>query len=126
MNCARSDHASCRPSNAPPVTFHAQLQDEAQTYERLRRGDKKELARFQELGQILIALRIVSGLSQRELALRLGVHESQVSRDERNDYHGVTIERAQRIIEALGFELRYSVTPTGKRPASRRRLVAAR
>ncbi len=109
------------------MTFHTQLQEEAWTYERVRRGDKKELARFQELGQILIALRIVSGLSQRELALRLGVHESQVSRDERNDYHGVTIERADRIIsETLGFELAYSVAPTRKRPPSRRRAVGVR
>ena len=38
----------------------------------------------------------------RERAERLGVHESQVSRDERNDYRGVTAERAQRILEALG------------------------
>jgi ribosome-binding protein aMBF1 (putative translation factor) len=117
--------AEIRRGMAPLLTFHAQLQEEAQTYERLRRGDRKELARFQELGQILIALRIVSGLSQRELALRLGVHESQVSRDERNDYHGVTIDRAHRIIEALGFELHYSVAPTRKRPPSRARPVPA-
>ena len=37
-----------------------------------------------------------------QLAERLGVHESQVLRDERNDYRGVTAERAQRILEALG------------------------
>jgi hypothetical protein len=28
------------------------------------------------------------------------VHESQVSRDERNDYHGITVERAARVLEA--------------------------
>jgi transcriptional regulator with XRE-family HTH domain len=40
-------------------------------------------------------------LTQRQLAERLGVHESQVSRDERNEYHGITLERAARILEAL-------------------------
>jgi predicted XRE-type DNA-binding protein len=85
--------AEIRRGMAPLVTFHDQLQEEVQRYERLRRGDKKELANLQELGQILIGLRIVSGLTQRQLAERLGVHESQVSRDERNDYHGVTIDR---------------------------------
>jgi hypothetical protein len=30
------------------------------------------------------------------------VSEAQVSRDERNEYHGVTVDRAQRILEALG------------------------
>ena len=28
--------------------------------------------------------------------------ESVVSRDERNEYHGITLERAQKVIEALG------------------------
>jgi transcriptional regulator with XRE-family HTH domain len=37
------------------------------------------------LGHLLIALRIAQGVSQRELAKRLEVHESQVSRDERNE-----------------------------------------
>jgi ribosome-binding protein aMBF1 (putative translation factor) len=109
---------------APLVTFHRQLKEEVQCYERLRRGDKKELANFDELGEILIALRIVSGLTQRQLAERLGVHESQISRDERNDYHGVTIDRANRIIEALGFELRYRVGPARRRPTAPRPVSA--
>jgi len=37
------------------------------------------------------------------------VHESQVSRDERNEYHGVSIERATKIIEALGVQLKTTV-----------------
>src|SRR5262245_34676360 len=54
------------------------------------------------IGRLLIALRIANGLTQRELARRLGVDESQVSRDERNEYYGITVERAQRILDALG------------------------
>lgn len=118
--------AEVRRGMAPLLTFREQLEEEVRTYERLRRGDKKQLASFQELGQILIALRIVSGLTQRELAERLGVHESQVSRDERNDYHGVTMERANRIIESLGFELRYNVALSRKRPAAKVRPVGSR
>lgn len=118
--------AEIRRGMAPLVTFHDQLKEEVERYERLRRGDKKELGNLQELGQILIGLRIVSGLTQRQLAERLGVHESQVSRDERNDYHGVTIDRANRIIEALGFVLHYNVAPTGNRRASKTRPVQAR
>src|SRR2546421_13058436 len=37
------------------------------------------------IGQLLIAARIANGMSQRELADRLGVSETQVSRDERNE-----------------------------------------
>jgi transcriptional regulator with XRE-family HTH domain len=41
------------------------------------------------------------GLTQRQLAERLGVNEAQISKDESNEYHGISVERAQRIIDAL-------------------------
>jgi hypothetical protein len=37
------------------------------------------------------------------------VHESQVSRDERNEYFGITLERAARVLDALGARLRSQV-----------------
>ena len=43
---------------------------------------------------MLIALWIAKGLTQRELAERLEVSEMQVSRDERNEYYGVTRAKA--------------------------------
>ena len=49
----------------------------------------------------MIAVRIAHGLTRRELADRLGISEAVVSRDERNEYHGITVERAQRIVDAL-------------------------
>ena len=58
---------------------------------------------------MLISLRIAQGISQRELAKRLDVHESQVSRDERNEYFGITLERAIRILDALNVRLRTTV-----------------
>lgn len=57
------------------------------------------------LGQLLIAARIANGFSQTELANRLGVDVSQVSRDERNEYHGISVERADRVLAALEVEL---------------------
>jgi len=60
------------------------------------------------LGQTLVGLTIALGLTQRELATRLGVHEAQISRDERNEYHGITVERASRILDTLGVQLRSS------------------
>jgi len=89
----------------PMRSFHEQLREEVASYERLRRGEFGEVRNFGGLGELLIALRISQGVSQRELAEWLGVHESQVSRDERNEYHGITMERAQRILDALGVEL---------------------
>lgn len=90
----------------PLRSFHLQLEEEVQSYERLKRGDIGELLNLHGLGHALVALRIARGLTQRELAARLGVHESQVSRDERNEYHGVTVERASRILDAMGGRLR--------------------
>jgi DNA-directed RNA polymerase specialized sigma subunit len=90
----------------PLRSFHLQLEEEVRSYERLKRGEFGEVHNLRGVGQLLIALRISRGLSQRELAARLGVHESQVSRDERNEYHGVTLDRAGRILDALGVDLR--------------------
>lgn len=90
----------------PVRSFHAQLREEIESYEKLRRGEFDELRNFYGIGRLLVALRIAKGVSQRELADRMAVHESQVSRDERNEYHGVTVDRASRVLEALGVEVR--------------------
>ncbi len=83
------------------LSFQVQLAEEVDWYERVRRRDLPIISRLTQIGELLIALRIANGLTQQELAERLGVSESIVSRDERNEYHGVTVERAQRILDAL-------------------------
>jgi ribosome-binding protein aMBF1 (putative translation factor) len=93
----------------PMRSFHLQLQEEVESYERLKRGEFEEIRNLRGLGHMLIALRIARGISQRQLAERLDVHESQVSRDERNEYHGITLERAARVLDALGVHLRSEV-----------------
>ncbi len=94
---------------SPQCSFHAQLVDEVDSYERLKRGEFSALKNFEGLGRLLIALRIYKGFSQSQLAQKLGIDPSQVSRDERNEYHGMTVERASRILATLGVELRSSV-----------------
>ena len=86
----------------PLLSFQAQLAEEIEWYENVRRRNFEPVTRLTDIGRMLIALRIANGLTQRELALRLGVNEAAVSRDERNEYHGITIERAQRILDVLG------------------------
>lgn len=93
----------------PVLSFHAQLKEEVEWYERVKRRDFGVVRQLTDVGQLLVALRITNGITQSELAKRLGVDVSQVSRDERNDYHGISIERADRIIRALGEELQISV-----------------
>lgn len=89
----------------PLVSFHLQLVEEVEAYERLQRGEFDILTNLGGLGRLLISLRIAKGITQTELAERLGVHVSQISRDERNEYHGITLERAQRVLEALGVQV---------------------
>jgi DNA-directed RNA polymerase specialized sigma subunit len=86
----------------PLRSFQAQLEEEVAWYEDVRRRNFPAIRRLTHIGRLLIALRIANGLTQRELAERLGVSEAVVSRDERNEYHGITVERAQRILDALG------------------------
>jgi ribosome-binding protein aMBF1 (putative translation factor) len=93
----------------PMESFHLQLKEEVESYERLKRGEFDDLDNLRGLGRLLISLRIAQGISQRELAKRLNVHESQVSRDERNEYFGITLERAVRLLDALQVRLRTKV-----------------
>ncbi len=92
----------------PEVAFYSQIESDVNSYDRLRRQDKRELTRysqFQDLGKLLIALRIFSGKSQADLAKALDTDPSQVCRDERNEYHGITLPRAQGILDVLHAHL---------------------
>lgn len=94
--------------------FYAQLDEEVKCYEHLCQGNAKELNKFAELrdmGKLLIALRIFRGLKQSDLAARLGVDPSQISRDERNEYHGITLQRVSKIIDALDVRLKCQYEP---------------
>lgn len=90
----------------PIRSFNEQLSEEIESYDRLKRREIDEIRNLRSLGHLLICLRIARNLSQRELAQRLGVNESQVSRDERNEYHGITLDRAAKVLEALDVDVR--------------------
>ena len=99
----------------PLRSFYLQLQEEVDTYEQLKRGYINSIMSLSNLGRSLVALRIARNISQSELARRLDVSESQVSRDERNEYHGITVDRAQRVIDALNasLEIKFSLEKRG-------------
>ena len=108
--------AEVRRAMEPLESFHLQLVEEVESYERLQRGEVDPIVNLDRFGRMLIGLRIAQGVSQRELAERLGVHESQVSRDERNEYHGASLERANRVLESLEAEIQITVIrPTPRR-----------
>jgi len=93
----------------PIKSFSLQLQEEVQSYERLKHQKFQAIDNLRGFGHLLISIRIAQSISQRELAKRLDVHESQISRDERNEYFGISLERAAKVLDALGVTLRSSV-----------------
>jgi hypothetical protein len=56
-----------------------------------------------------ITSRIAQGISRRDLPRRLDVHESQVSRDKRNEYFGITLERVAKILNSLSSGCKVSI-----------------
>ena len=63
----------------PLASFHLQLREEVEAYERLKRGEFEVLDNLRGLGHLLITSRIAQGLTQRELARR-GVGGNDYSR----------------------------------------------
>lgn len=93
----------------PLATFMLQLKQEVEEYEKLKRGDFSDLINFYGIGRTLVALRIFKNMKQSELAEKLGVKEPQVSRDESNEYHGASIDKIQKVLDAIGVKLKTSV-----------------
>jgi len=108
----------------PLLSFQQQFVEEVQWYERVRAGDVSPIHNLNHIGQMLIGLRLARGLTQKELADRLGISEGVISRDERNDYHGISVERAQRILDALEGQATLLVTPPTKATDQAREMVA--
>lgn len=93
----------------PLLSFHEQLKEEVEAYERLKRGDFGTLYNLNSIGRWLIGLRIAKGWTQTELARRLEVTQAQVSKDENNEYHGISVERAQKILEVFQTKIRIEI-----------------
>ena len=58
-----------------------------------------------DIGACLIEARLTQGLSQRELANRLGLHQQQVARWEREGYRRVSLARLSAVAGMLGVYL---------------------
>lgn len=93
-------------ASAPQDALADDISWEVQLYEQLKAGCIDAIPRYapDERGKALICLRIVRGWTQRQLAEALGVSEAVVSRDERSDYRGVSLEKYGKVLAALGFE----------------------
>jgi len=83
-----------------------QLEQELHEYDTLRSG-KLTLPNVERLDQIapfIASIRIARGVSQTELARRLGVTKQVISRYEETEYQTVAIARLQEILDAIGIK----------------------
>jgi ribosome-binding protein aMBF1 (putative translation factor) len=108
----------------------AELRADLADYESLRRGEVTvlELDSLDALPEALIRARTASGLSQEDLAGRLGLKKQQVQRYEATRYAGASLVRIQAVVEALGLTIREQVrfpATSGERGAAQEEPVSA-
>jgi ribosome-binding protein aMBF1 (putative translation factor) len=90
----------------------ADLEAELQQYESLRSG-KRRIIRAQSLDDFpnaLIQARVALGLSQRDLAERLGLKEQQIQRYEATEYAAASLRRIREVVDAMGVDLTGKIT----------------
>ena len=82
------------------------LEEALREYEALKAGTFKfdQLKNITELPKQLIRARIAGGLSQRDLADRLGLKEQQIQRYEASDYASASFARISSVVAALGVD----------------------
>lgn len=95
----------------PLLTFHAQLAEEVEWFDRIASGDFSSVNDLEAIGRLIIALRLAQDVSQEELAARLGITVEQVIRDERDEYYGFTKEEINAVLVALGVRIQTTVVP---------------
>ncbi len=83
-----------------------ELDAQVHEYEQLRAGQlaTARVPSLADLPDALVRARIAAGLSQRELAARLGMKEQQIQRYESDGYAGASLSRLREVMDALGVE----------------------
>lgn len=96
--------------NAQRDALRSQLNDlesDLREYETLRQGEFefKQLDTIADLPRLLISARIASGLTQRDLAQRLGLKEQQIQRYEATEYESASLARIKEVVAALDIDV---------------------
>ena len=82
------------------------LKSELREYEALKAGDFEldQLGVVSGLPAMLIKARIARGMSQRDLAERIGLKEQQIQRYEATDYASVSFSRIRDVVDGLNAD----------------------
>ena len=83
-----------------------QLEDELREYDALKSGELTlpNVKRLDQIAPFIAKMRIAKGISQTELAKKLGVSKQVVSRYEETEYQTVALSRLQEILDAIGVK----------------------
>ena len=95
----------------------ADLESELREYESLKAGEFRldSLKVVADLPSILIKARIAQGLSQKDLAERIGLKEQQIQRYEATDYATANLARIKEVVNAFGVEINSPTSTTDSR-----------
>ncbi|RKS78648.1 helix-turn-helix protein [Actinomadura pelletieri DSM 43383] len=102
----------------------ADLDSQLMQYQQLQEGQVAAtgVSSLEELPDALIRARIAAGMSQRDLAERLGMKEQQIQRYEAERYASASLTRLREITAALGVEFVGDLQlPVNEAPVSRLR-----
>jgi HTH-type transcriptional regulator/antitoxin HigA len=90
-----------------------QIEDELHEYDQLKSGElaSSHIDRLDQIAPFIARIRIAKGVSQTELARRLGVSKQVISRYEENEYQTVAITRLQEILDAIGVRVALTLRP---------------
>jgi HTH-type transcriptional regulator / antitoxin HipB len=88
-----------------------ELEREIVEYDRLKSGQVAQfpIESLQDLPRVAIEARIAAGLTQKELAEKIGVQEQQIQRYEANNYQAVGFDRLQEVMSALNVTIAKTV-----------------
>jgi HTH-type transcriptional regulator / antitoxin HipB len=88
-----------------------QLKQELAEYEQLKSGNIVTfvLGSLNDLPTTLIKARIATGMTQKELADKIGVREQQIQRYKANHYNSASFDRLRSIAVALNIEITQAV-----------------
>lgn len=93
-------------------------------YNRYVKGNPKRIASIErerrkaEIAMEIYAMREKAGLTQKQLAAKVGTKQSVISRLEDADYRGHSLEMLRRIAEALDYRLEIRFLPARHKSAA--------
>jgi len=96
------------------VEHIAQLKAEIKEYKNMKKSSLPKILRAcdpAEISHQLVRLRLARGLTQAELAARIGCKQADISRMEREEYSGYTISQLEKIAASLNAKIELGLIP---------------